>query len=97
MIESVQFKNFKVLRDVTLPLSQFTLIVGPNGSGKSTALQALKAVVHPENFKFGNLVTAGLQPMDGEVEVEVVQLLSRLQAAFPPGPEASRWTTGRQP
>ena len=38
MIESVQFRNFKALRNTTLPLGRFTLIVGPNGSGKSTAL-----------------------------------------------------------
>jgi predicted ATPase len=43
MIEAVKFKNFKVLRDATLPLGPFTLIVGPNGSGKSTALQGLEA------------------------------------------------------
>ena len=47
MIKSVQFKNFKVLRDAILPLSRFTLIVGPNGSGKSTALQALQLVAIP--------------------------------------------------
>jgi predicted ATPase len=44
MIESIEFKNFKALRDATLPLSRFTLIVGPNGSGKSTALQAFSAL-----------------------------------------------------
>ncbi|MBL8203313.1 MAG: AAA family ATPase, partial [Blastocatellia bacterium] len=42
MIESIEFKNFKALRDTTLPLGRFTLIVGPNGSGKSTAMQALE-------------------------------------------------------
>ena len=42
MIESIRFENFKVLRDTTLPLKPFTLIVGPNGSGKSTALQILE-------------------------------------------------------
>ena len=42
MIKEIQFKNFKVLRDTTLPLGRFSLLVGPNGSGKSTALQALR-------------------------------------------------------
>ncbi len=59
MIESVQFKNFKVLRDVELPLGRFTLIVGPNGSGKSTALQALKMVSSPSQYNYGQIVTAG--------------------------------------
>ena len=42
MLEKVEFKNFKMLRDATLPLSPFTLIVGPNASGKSTALEAMR-------------------------------------------------------
>jgi AAA15 family ATPase/GTPase len=44
MIESGGFHNFKVLRDVTLLLGRFTLIVGPNGSGKSTALKAFQVL-----------------------------------------------------
>lgn len=44
MIESVTFRNFKVLRDTTLPLGPLTLIVGPNGSGKSTAIEGILAV-----------------------------------------------------
>lgn len=44
MLDAITFQNFKVLRNATLPLASFTLIVGPNGSGKSTALQALLAV-----------------------------------------------------
>jgi len=44
MIEWIEFKNFKALRDAKLPLSRFTLIVGANGSGKSTALSALLAL-----------------------------------------------------
>ncbi|MGE0482297.1 MAG: AAA family ATPase [Phycisphaerae bacterium] len=44
MIESIQFQNFRCLRDTTLPLRPFTLIVGPNGSGKTTAVQSLRLV-----------------------------------------------------
>ncbi|HUT93849.1 MAG TPA: AAA family ATPase [Thermoguttaceae bacterium] len=44
MIESIEFKNFKVLRDTTLPLGPCNVLVGPNGSGKTTVLQALEAV-----------------------------------------------------
>ena len=51
MFESIKFQNFKALRDTTLPLSRFTLIVGPNGSGKSTALNALLALQNPRNLQ----------------------------------------------
>lgn len=39
MIETVSFKNFKALRDVTVPLERFTVLVGPNASGKTSVLQ----------------------------------------------------------
>ncbi|MBX7221526.1 MAG: AAA family ATPase [Blastocatellia bacterium] len=42
MLTSIEFKNYKCLRDTELPLGRFTLLVGPNGSGKSTALRALQ-------------------------------------------------------
>jgi len=67
MIKSIHFKNFKALRDATLPLSQFTLIVGPNGSGKSTAMQALQVASDPGSREFNMVVTAGLQNQTGKV------------------------------
>ncbi|OLE54689.1 MAG: hypothetical protein AUG51_06970 [Acidobacteria bacterium 13_1_20CM_3_53_8] len=70
MIKSVHFKNFKALRDATLPLSRFTLIVGPNGSGKSTAMQALSMASNPNVAYFGDVVTADLQrSSDSIVEI----------------------------
>ncbi len=44
MIECIQFTNYKALRNTTLPLQPFTLLLGPNGSGKTSVLQALRAV-----------------------------------------------------
>ncbi len=41
MFETVTFKNFKSLQDVTLNLDRFTVLVGPNGGGKSSVLQAM--------------------------------------------------------
>jgi predicted ATPase len=62
MIKSIHFQNFKALRDATLPLGPFTLIVGPNGSGKSTAMQALRFASNPraEEYTFEKITTAGL-------------------------------------
>lgn len=44
MIDRIEFKNFKALRDTALDLKPFTLIVGPNGSGKSTIGKALRVL-----------------------------------------------------
>lgn len=59
MFESIKFQNFKALRDTTLPLSRFTLIVGPNGSGKSTALNAFLALQDPRYLQ--ETLSAGVQ------------------------------------
>lgn len=60
MFESIEFQNFKALRNATLPLSQFTLIVGANGCGKSTALSALLAFRDRELSDVSTLRTVGL-------------------------------------
>jgi predicted ATPase len=60
MIKSIHFQNFKVLRDATLPLGPFTLILGPNGSGKSTAMQALRFASEPQAYGFDEIAAAGL-------------------------------------
>lgn len=41
MLDQVSFKAFKSLREVTLDLEPFTVLVGPNGSGKSSVLHGL--------------------------------------------------------
>jgi predicted ATPase len=68
MIESIQFRNLKTLRDTTLPLGRFTLIVGPNGSGKSTALWALLAAGNMGLLDFNEIATAGVV-VNNNVEV----------------------------
>ena len=74
MIESVQFRNFKALRNTTLPLGRFTLIVGPNASGKSTALQAITAARDGDRLDFQKAVAAGLK-LDNSTRIEInVQL-----------------------
>ena len=86
MIESVQFRNFRVLRDTTLPLSRFTLLLGPNGSGKSTALQALEAVQRRLSGSgdwacIEQVITTGVAMSDA-TEVEVLLRWSALYAGM---------------
>jgi predicted ATPase len=69
MFESIKFENFKTLRDTTLPLSPFTLIVGPNGSGKSTALNAFSYLSNPGHPEFNQSRSMGV-PVEKKVALE---------------------------
>lgn len=40
-IQSFRIKNFRALKDVTIPFDSVTTFIGPNGAGKSTVLRAL--------------------------------------------------------
>lgn len=40
-IKSVRIKNFRTLKDVSIPFDSITTFIGPNGVGKSTVLRAL--------------------------------------------------------
>jgi putative ATP-dependent endonuclease of OLD family len=40
-IQSVRIKNFRTLKDVSIPFDPITTFIGPNGVGKSTVLRAL--------------------------------------------------------
>src|SRR5467141_705143 len=82
MIKSIHFQNFKALRDATLPLGPFTLIVGPNGSGKPTAMQAFSFVRNPNQYDYGKIVTAGL-PQPSDVEVQLTHDLNDYRTRSP--------------
>lgn len=41
MIERASFREFKSLRDVSIELGRFMVIVGPNGSGKTSILDGI--------------------------------------------------------
>ena len=75
MIERVRFRNFKSLRDVTIPLERFTVLVGPNASGKTSVLQGLDRVCRSfaEQERFDGREVSGSRSSgsDGEVELAV--------------------------
>jgi predicted ATPase len=60
MIKSIHFQNFKALRDATLPLGPFTLIVGANGSGKTTAMKAFEFILGGSARNVGDVISAEL-------------------------------------
>ena len=74
-IQSVNIKNFRALKDVTIPFDAVTTFIGPNGAGKSTVLRALDWFF---NGKLGSLTekdcTFPLNDEDIEVRVTFADL-----------------------
>jgi predicted ATPase len=70
-IESIRFRNYRVLPNTDLSLGRFTLIVGPNGSGKSTALRALEAIKSPGSYSFPQVVSLDTVGDPNRVELAV--------------------------
>lgn len=72
MIESIQFENFKVLREATLLLAPCTVLVGPNGSGKTTVLQALELVGASPNVSLQHMRSVAVpDTQDSQVKLSV--------------------------
>ena len=69
-IQSVRIKNFRALKDVTIPFDSVTTFIGPNGTGKSTVLRALDWFF---NGKPSSLTEKGCSfgATDEEIEVQV--------------------------
>jgi predicted ATPase len=88
MIEWIEFKNFKALRDAKLPLSRFTLIVGANGSGKTTALLGISGLGQARQLHVNNLRTAGV------TNDQPVQLVGRWQEDKNNYRITTRWDSG---
>lgn len=53
-LSSVRIQNYKGLRDITVPLSQFGCLIGENNSGKSSVLQALLLLLGANGRKPGD-------------------------------------------
>lgn len=82
-IQSVRIKNFRTLRDVTIPFDTVTTFIGPNGAGKSTVLRALDWFF---NGKPGSLTekdcSFGVTTENIEVQVTFADLTSKDREAL---------------
>jgi ABC-type molybdenum transport system ATPase subunit/photorepair protein PhrA len=73
MFTRVEVRNFKSLRDVSVPLSNFHVLVGANGSGKSSFLDV---------FAFmGDLLNGGVA--GGTMKNEALANSTRFDMRFP--------------
>ncbi len=67
-ILSVNFRNFRALRDVTIPLRQTTILVGPNNAGKTSVLEGMEHALgrgRRAYFFDERDVSEGVDPADG--------------------------------
>ncbi len=69
-IQSIRIKNFRTLKDVTIPFDFVTTFIGPNGAGKSTVLRALDWFF---NGKPGSLTEkdCSFGAIDEDIEVRI--------------------------
>jgi len=69
-IQSTRIKNFRTLKDVTIPFDSVTTFIGPNGAGKSTVLRALDWFF---NGKPGSLTEkdCSFGAIDEDIEVQI--------------------------
>lgn len=69
-IQAVRIKNFRTLKDVTIPFDSVTTFIGPNGAGKSTVLRALDWYF---NGKPGSLTEkdCSFGAIDQDIEVQI--------------------------
>lgn len=74
MIASVAFRNFKALRNASVRLAPFNLVIGPSGSGKTSLIQALLQL-----RTLSNLV-----PIDAETALPTASALPDLTFRFSP-------------
>ena len=90
-LEKIHIKNYRSLRNVTLPFKSLTVLVGPNASGKSNTLNALRlfnSILRFEtppveaNFLRNRLWAGGADYITGELYTTVKKKSSRYTLVF---------------
>jgi predicted ATPase len=66
MIDEAIFNNFLALRDVSIELVQFTVIVGPNACGKTSLLEGMNAL--RSGFNVSNMRSAGFNSGHAQIK-----------------------------
>ena len=51
LLRSVNIKNFRCFKDVTVPLDKMTVLIGENNSGKTSFLEAIRLCLTRSNFR----------------------------------------------
>jgi predicted ATPase len=79
VLKKLEVKNFLALRDVSIDLEPFTVIVGPNASGKSTILEALHRICAFRSGERRVLVEGGnfLEELDNKITINPDEILSK--------------------
>ena len=74
MIEKIEVTNYQSLKDMSLKLGKFTVIVGPSGHGKSALIRALKSLcfnqVGPRFIRHGQQKATVRLTFDGGQVIE---------------------------
>lgn len=82
-IQAVRIKNFRALKDVSIPFDSVTTFIGPNGAGKSTVLRAIDWFF---NGKTGSLnekdCSFGASDEDIEVQVTFTDITNKDREAL---------------
>ena len=56
MIENIEIKNFKSIKEANVPLKNINLLVGANGAGKSNFISFLKLLTSIKNFELNRYI-----------------------------------------
>lgn len=81
-IQTVRIRNFRALKDVTIPFDSVTTFIGPNGAGKSTVLRALDWYFNGKGLLSEKDCSFGVTAENIEVQITFADLTERDREAL---------------